>query len=127
MFEEPLDSMRVITFEEQAAYLSKAGQPLRDIAEIMLDTGMRPEEVFRIRVENVDLKQKAIFNPFGKTKAARRTIPMTEDILLLLKNRMKKATEVPDTKRTTGARHYPDDDAIRSSCRGAKMVGDSEV
>jgi integrase len=52
MFREPLDSMRVITFEEQAAYLSKASQPLRDIAELMLDTGMRPEEVFRIRLEN---------------------------------------------------------------------------
>lgn len=41
MFPEPLDSMRVLTFEEQAAYLGKASQPLRDIAEIMLDTGMR--------------------------------------------------------------------------------------
>jgi integrase len=91
MFHEPLDSMRVITFEEQAAYLSEASQPLRDIAEIMLDTGMRPEEVFRMRVENVDFKQKTIFNPFGKTKAARRTIPMTDDVLSLLRDRVKAA------------------------------------
>jgi integrase len=90
MFSEPLDSMRVITFEEQASYLSKASQPLRDIAEIILDTGMRPEEVFRIRVENIDLRQKTIFNPFGKTKAARRTIPMTDDVACLLKARIKK-------------------------------------
>ena len=94
MFHEPLDSMRVITFEEQAAYLSEASQPLRDIAEIMLDTGMRPEEVFRMRVENVDFKQKTIFNPFGKTKAARRTIPMTDDVLSLLRNRVKAAVEM---------------------------------
>ena len=91
MFREPVDSMRVITFEEQAAYLSKTSQPLRDIAEIMLDTGMRPEEVFRIRVENIDFKAKTIFNPFGKTKAARRTIPATDDVLLLLRGRAKEA------------------------------------
>ncbi len=94
MFREPLDSMRVITFEEQASYLSKTSQPLRDIAEIILDTGMRPEEVFRIRVENIDLQQKTIFNPFGKTKAARRIIPLTDDLLALFRAHMKQATEL---------------------------------
>jgi integrase len=83
--------MRVITFEEQAAYLAKASQPLRDIAEIILDTGMRREEVFRIRVENVDFKQNTIFNPFGKTKAARRMIPMTDNVVAILKRRARKA------------------------------------
>ena len=92
MFREPVDSMRVLTFEEQAVYLAAASQPLRDIAEIMLDSGMRPEEVFRIRVENIDFKQKTIFNPFGKTKAARRTIPLTENVMALLKARATKAT-----------------------------------
>jgi integrase len=91
MFREPVDSMRVITFEEQAAYLPKTSQPLTDIAKLMLDTGMRPEEVFRIRAENVDFKQKTIFNPFGKTKAARRIIPMTDDVLFLLKGRVEEA------------------------------------
>ena len=91
MFREPVDPMRVITFEEQAAYLPKTSQPLSDIAKLMLDTGMRPEEVFRIRAENVDFKQKTIFNPFGKTKAARRIIPMTDDVLFLLKGRVEEA------------------------------------
>jgi integrase len=94
MFPEPLDSMRVITFEEQTSYLSKTSQPLCDIAQIMLDTGMRPDEVFRMRVENIDFKQKTIFNPFGKTKAARRTIPMTADVLALLRERAKEATKL---------------------------------
>ena len=44
-----------------------------------------------MRVENVDFKQKTIFNPFGKTKAARRTIPMTDDVLSLLRDRVKAA------------------------------------
>src|ERR1700683_695908 len=49
MFREPLDSMRVINFNEQIAYLAETSQPLRDIGKIILDTGMRPEEVFRMR------------------------------------------------------------------------------
>ena len=94
MFREPLDSMRVISFEEQASYLTETSQPLRDISKIILDTGMRPEEVFRMRVENLDFKQKSIFNPNGKTKAARRTIPMTDDALSLLKFRVKEAEKL---------------------------------
>jgi integrase len=88
MFRPPLDSMRIITFDEQWNYLGEASQPLRDIAALMLDTGMRPEEVLRITATNVDFAQKTIFNPFGKTKAARRIIPMTDDIAALLKRRV---------------------------------------
>ncbi|HXN20741.1 MAG TPA: site-specific integrase [Candidatus Binatus sp.] len=55
---------------------------------------MRPEEVFRIQAENVDFKQKSIFNPNGKTKAARRTIPMTDDVLSLLMLRVKRAEKL---------------------------------
>jgi len=84
IFPESLDSIRVLAFEEQTRYLSKTSQPLRDIAEIMLNAGMGPEEVFRIRVENIDIQQKTIFNPFGKTQAARRTIRVTDDLLALL-------------------------------------------
>jgi integrase len=94
MFPQPLDSMRVITFDEQASYLAGASDPLRGIAETMLDTGMRPEEVFRIKVENIDFKQRTIFNPFGKTKAARRTIPMTDSVASLLKCRVMKAARL---------------------------------
>jgi integrase len=94
MFPEPLDSMRVISFEEQAAYLTESSDPLRDIAKLILSTGMRPEEVFRMRAENLDFKQRSIFNPFGKTKAARRIIPMTDEVVSLLKGRMEKSTKL---------------------------------
>jgi integrase len=89
MFRQPLDSMRVLTFDEQRSYLAEASQPLHDIAEIMLDSGMRPEEVFRMTIKNIDFKQKTLFNPVGKTKAARRR--MTDDVSVLLKRRIKDA------------------------------------
>lgn len=83
--------LRVIAFEEELAYLAKASQPLKDIAEIILDTGLRPEEVFRIRLEDLDFGRRTIFNPFGKTRAARRSVTMTEAVESLLKIRVKKA------------------------------------
>jgi integrase len=83
--------MRVVDFAEEIAYLAKASQPLKDIAEVILDTGLRPEEVFRLRIENVDFVARTIFNPFGKTKAARRKVPMTADVFELLKLRAQKA------------------------------------
>jgi integrase len=61
---------RVLTFEEQRRYLAAASDTLKDVATLMLETGMRPEEVYRIRVENVYPDQGYLFNPFGKTKAA---------------------------------------------------------
>jgi integrase len=91
MFRQPVDAMRVITFDEQRTYMAEGSQPLHDIAKIMLDSGMRPEEVFRIEIENIDFKQRTIFNPFGKTKAARRLIPMTDDVYAVLKSRVKDA------------------------------------
>jgi integrase len=48
---------------------------------IIQDAGMRPDEVFRIRIENIDFVQRRIFNPFGKTKAARRYVPMSERMI----------------------------------------------
>jgi integrase len=78
---------RIISTEEEQAYLATTSQPLRDIARIMLDTGMRPEEVFRIEAANLDFIQRTVFNPFGKTKAARRKLTMTDEVSSILKKR----------------------------------------
>jgi len=84
---------RIIDHQEEQVYLAAAKQPLRDVATIILDTGMRPEEVFRIRWEQVHFqpadkaKYGYIFNPFGKTKYARRNVPMTLRVKALLEMR----------------------------------------
>ena len=85
--EEDPGRMRVLTFEEELAYMQTTNQPLREIARIMLDTGMRPEEVFRMEFANLDFEHRTVFNPFGKTPAAKRTVPMTEEVWNLLKSR----------------------------------------
>ena len=86
---------RVLTHTEERAYLAVAVEPLRTIATILLDTGMRPEEVFRMRIENVHFAPAPnctfgyIFNPFGKSRNARRNIPMTQRVKVLLEFRIE--------------------------------------
>jgi integrase len=75
--DEDNEQMRVLDAEGEKLYLLAASQPLQDIATLMLETGMRPEEVYRLRRENVFLDQGYLFNPYGKTKAARRKIPLS--------------------------------------------------
>jgi len=82
---------RVVSFEEEVSYMAQASQPLKDIAQIILDTGLRPEESFRIKVQCLDFSAGTIFNPFGKTKAAQRKVTMTAAVRELLKRRAKIA------------------------------------
>jgi integrase len=82
---------RVLTFEEQRKYLAVASGTLKDVASLILETGMRPEEVYRIRVENVYPDQGYLFNPFGKTKAAKRKIPLNAAALAIVTRRLKAA------------------------------------
>jgi integrase len=70
------EQTRVLTFDEQARYLAAATPVLLDVATLMLETGMRPEEVYGIRPENVNLAGGFLLNPYGKTKAARRRVPL---------------------------------------------------
>jgi integrase len=84
-------SMRVVSHEEQQRYLAKASPLLRDVTTVMLEIGTRPEEVYTIRKENVHLDQGYLFVPSGKTKFARRNLPLTEAALEILKRRVRKA------------------------------------
>jgi integrase len=86
---EDNEQTRVLTFDEQEKYLKVATPLLQDIATIMLETGMRPEEVYRIQPENVTLKGAHLFNPYGKTKAAKRRVPLNSAARAVLGRRME--------------------------------------
>ena len=82
--------MRILSFEEEALYLAHCPQRLRDISVVMLNTGMRPAEVYAIRRE--DVHPEFIFIPRGKTHFARRTIPLTEQSREVLFRGKQEAT-----------------------------------
>jgi len=87
---------RILNHHEEQAYLAAADDLLRDIATLILDGGFRPEEVFRMRWENVHFEPAGnarygyIHNPFGKSKQARRNISMTARVKALVEMRHSK-------------------------------------
>ncbi|MBK5291328.1 MAG: tyrosine-type recombinase/integrase [Acidobacteriia bacterium] len=58
---------------------------LRDVATVLIDCGLRPEECFRLRWEHV--RDGAVHIPFGMTENARRTIPLTQRAAALIEMR----------------------------------------
>jgi len=85
---------RVITPEEEQRFLDKASEPLKSVSIVLADTGMRPEECYRMRWENVNWqhgKFGTVLVPFGKTAAARRVIPLTPRVRFVLEARWEFA------------------------------------
>ncbi len=70
-------NMRIVSYEEERIYMDHADPLLRDVSTIIVETGMRPGEVFGTHGEHVNLDKRYIFIPTGKTRFARRTIPLT--------------------------------------------------
>jgi integrase len=81
---------RVISPDEEARYLAAAAEPLASVAATLVDTGMRPEECFRLQWENItwlSSRNGAVLVTRGKTAAARRVIPMTLRVRSILYSR----------------------------------------
>jgi integrase len=81
---------RVVTPQEQVKYLAAALEPLCSVAEVLVDTGLRPEECFRLRWEAITWsngRHGAFLVTHGKTAAARRVLPMTPRVRAVLENR----------------------------------------
>lgn len=83
----------LIDKEVEVRLLAAAPQPLRDVAIIVLDTGMRPSEVFEMRWEDLTWNPGTIFVPRGKTKRSRRYLPMSERVIQVLEARRNGQTE----------------------------------
>ena len=77
----------VLTDAEWQQYIAECPQPWRDAAIIIRGTGMRPGEVFALRWENIYLNGSGglIQVTEGKTKAARRMLPMVPAVYGALK------------------------------------------
>jgi integrase len=81
---------RVVSAEEETRYLAAAPEPLVSTATVLADTGMRPEESFRLRWEHVTWlngRNGAVLVTRGKTDSARRIIPMTPRVRAILESR----------------------------------------
>ena len=81
---------RVLNEKEIENYLNACPQPWKDCATIILDEGFRPGEVFALRWPHVFFNEDGtglIQIVEGKSKAARRMLPMTPRVYSLLRAR----------------------------------------
>ncbi len=76
---------RVLTPAEEALYLKHATPLLRDVATVLLDCALRPEECFRLQWSSV--QDGLIEIQYGKTDNARRRIPVTDRVAAVLESR----------------------------------------
>jgi integrase len=85
---------RVVSRVEEAKYLAAAPEPVGSIAAVLCDTGMRPEECFRLSWEAitwVNGRHGTLLVTHGKTAAARRVLPMTPRVRNVLETRWEAA------------------------------------
>ena len=86
----------VVTVEEEARYLASAPEPLGRVATVLVDTGLRPEECFRLRWEALTWsngRYGTFLVTHGKTAAARRVLPMTPRVRGILEERWERVGE----------------------------------
>ncbi len=85
---------RVVDRLEEAKYLAASSETLAAVAAILLDTGLRPEECFRLRWESITWfngRHGTLLVTHGKTAAARRVLPMTPRVRDILETRWEVA------------------------------------
>jgi integrase len=80
---------RVLSWAEENRYLEEAPPLLHDVATILIDCGLRPEECFRLKWESV--RDGSIEIQYGKTDNARRRIPMSMRVTAVLEMRITDA------------------------------------
>jgi integrase len=89
-FPEEIPDVHILSFKEELDYLACASEPLKSVAIIMVGQGMRPDEVFRMTYSNLDFFNRTILIERGKTKNAKRTLSMCQEVFELLKERRQK-------------------------------------
>jgi site-specific recombinase XerD len=73
---------------EEGTWNERRRRLFEDVVILMRDTGMRNErELYRVRIENINWKDKVIFVPDSKTPDGRRLVPMSERVISVLQAR----------------------------------------
>jgi integrase len=143
--EVPLVKMRqsegrsaLITEEIESKILSQLQRPEKhsgvrnareatvDVFLLMLDGGMRTSEAVSARIEHIDWNGKRLFNPGGKSRRAKRWIPLSDRLVTRLEFRCLGRTSgwvFPSARAKSGHLVAPQG-AFRKACRDAGISDD---
>jgi len=82
----------VVMPDEEVRYLAAAPEPLASVAVVLIDTGLRPDECYRLQWESISWtngRNGTLLVTHGKTAAARRVLPMTPRVRQVLEAHWK--------------------------------------
>lgn len=85
-------TFHVISANEEKIYLMACPPSLKDVAILMIETGMRCNEVYQLRRENIFLSQNFLKVVEGKTKSSIRQVHLSEKAKKVLQDRLDKFT-----------------------------------
>ncbi len=87
-------NFHVLTDDEEKLYLLACPQPLQDVATVMLETGMRPMEIYQLKRENVSIKKGFLQIENSKTKSSNRKVWLSDKAARILQSRFERFTGV---------------------------------
>ena len=119
-YERALEGIRATARDEQPI---KPNDPflLRDVATVLLDCGLRPEECYRLRWEHV--RDNALHIPFGKTANARRSIPLPNRAAVLLDMRKSVAASEWVFPAPTKSGHMEQSTLVKRHGKACELAG----
>jgi len=108
---------------EKHGAVSAAREAVVDIYLLMHDGGMRTSEAVSARIEHIDWKNKRLFNPNGKSKRARRWIPLSDRLVTRLEFRCLNREQgwVFPSKRSPAGHLKAPWGSFRRACRDAGL------
>jgi integrase len=91
--------MHIITAAEEKDYFLRTAKNKNvwDLARLMRNQGMRPEEALSLGKADIDLERGQLHIQCGKSKAARRTLDLTAESKSILARRMQKNPRKKDS------------------------------
>lgn len=86
----------IVSEDDFSRYLECASPLLADVVIILNQTGLRPDECHRLEWRDIDLKHNCLYIRSGKTKAARRRLPLTPSVRSVFETRYQLADRPSD-------------------------------
>lgn len=99
--------IRVLSYAEEKKYLESVAHDvdLHDFVVILLNHGLRPNELLNLRQDDVTLGPGRFAIQKGKTASARRVIPVTAETRLIFERRVNGASEWVFPRRNDPTKH----------------------
>jgi integrase len=94
---------------------------LRDAATVLLDCGLRPDECYRLRWEQV--RDAALHIPFGKTANARRSVPLPNRTAAILEMRKAAAASEWVFPALTRSGHMEQSTLKKQHAKACQLAG----